>query len=190
MNEILIFLGPPGAGKGTQAKQLCEDRNLVQISTGDMLRSHRSRGTELGKQAQAIMDRGELVSDDIIVGMVRDEITSMEAGNTRVLFDGFPRTTAQAEALDQLLVDSSLSLTATVLLDVEEEELVQRLLKRAEIEGRADDNEETIRNRMKVYNTQTAPLIAFYEEKGMLKRVAGLGSVEEVYGRISEVLPK
>lgn len=190
MNELLIFLGPPGAGKGTQAKKLCAERSLTQLSTGDMLRSHRKRGTELGKQAQAIMDRGELVSDEIIVGMVRDELTNMEAGNIRVLFDGFPRTTAQAEALDNLLNELDANLTAAILLEVpDEEQLVQRLLKRAEQEGRADDNEETIRNRMGVYHKQTAPLIAFYENKDLLKRVQGVGTIDEVYAKLTDLLP-
>jgi adenylate kinase len=189
MNEILIFLGPPGAGKGTQAKRLCADRNLTQLSTGDMLRSHSKRGTELGKQAQAIMDRGELVSDDIIIGMVREELKSKPAGETRILLDGFPRTTAQAEALDGILNELDLSLTATVLIEVAQDELVSRLLDRASKEGRSDDNEETIRNRMTVYDNQTAPLVAFYENKGNLQRIDGLGSVDDVYGRITASLP-
>lgn len=189
MNEILIFLGPPGAGKGTQAKKLCEDRNLVQISTGDMLRSHVKRGTEFGAKAKEVMDRGDLVSDDIIVGMVRDELSAKEQGNIRVLFDGFPRTEAQAAALDGLLGEFSAPLTASVLIEVDEEALVARLLKRAEIEGRADDNEETIRNRMKVYHEQTSPLIAYYDSKGSLHRIDGTGTIDEIYARITAVLP-
>lgn len=183
MNELLIFLGPPGAGKGTQAKKLCVDRNLTQLSTGDMLRSHVKRGTELGVEAKKIMDRGELVSDDIIVGMVRDELSN--AADARFLFDGFPRTTAQAEALDNLLSSMNTGLDAVLLLEVNEEEVIQRLLKRAELEGRSDDNEETIRNRMTVYKNQTAPLVEYYTNKGLLKTVDGQGSIDEVYARLS-----
>lgn len=188
MNELLIFLGPPGAGKGTQAKRLCADRDLTQLSTGDMLRSHVKRGTDLGRQAKAIMDRGELVSDDIIVGMVRDELNNKPEGQVRVLFDGFPRTLAQAEALNQLLDEMGTPLKNVLLLDVPEEELVQRLLKRAELEGRSDDNEETIRNRMEVYHNQTAPLVTYYESKGLLTKVDGLGSMDEVYKRLTAAL--
>ncbi|TNE47738.1 MAG: adenylate kinase [Deltaproteobacteria bacterium] len=185
MNELLIFLGPPGAGKGTQAKKLCSDRSLTQLSTGDMLRSHVKRGTELGVEAKKIMDRGELVSDDIIVGMVRDELSNASDGGARFLFDGFPRTTAQAEALDNLLASMNTGLDAVLLLEVNEEEVIQRLLKRAELEGRSDDNEETIRNRMSVYKSQTAPLIEYYDNKGLLKRVDGQGTIDDVYARLS-----
>lgn len=184
MNELLIFLGPPGAGKGTQAKKLCNDRNLTQLSTGDMLRSHTARGTELGIEAKKIMDRGELVSDEIIVGMVRDELTQKPEGQIRILFDGFPRTTAQAEALDQLLAEIGAPLHSVLLLEANEEEVVQRLLKRAEIEGRSDDNEATIRNRMEVYKNQTAPLIAYYQGKNLLQAIDGVGSIDEVYERL------
>ncbi len=188
MNELIIFMGPPGAGKGTQAKMLCKERNLVQLSTGDMLRSHTKRGTELGIEAKKIMDRGELVSDDIIVGMVRDELSQKPAGEIRVLFDGFPRTTAQAEALDQLLAELNAPLRTVLLLEVNEEEVVQRLLKRAELEGRSDDNEATIRNRMEVYNKQTAPLIAYYESKNLLVKANGMGAIDEIYARLQEAL--
>ena len=185
MNEIMIFLGPPGAGKGTQAKKLCEDRNLTQLSTGDMLRSHVKRGSEFGLQAKAIMDRGELVSDEIIVNMVRDELNTKTRGEIRLLFDGFPRTTEQAKALDELLTTFEAPLDSVLLLDVDEEEVIKRLLKRAEIEGRSDDNEKTIRNRMEVYGKQTAPLISYYEEKNKLKRFNGMGSIDEVYSRLT-----
>lgn len=188
MNELLIFLGPPGAGKGTQAKKLCVDRNLLQLSTGDMLRSHVKRGTALGKQAKIIMDRGELVSDDIIIGMVRDELTQVPVGQLRFLFDGFPRTTAQAKALDALLASLHTSLSAVLLLEVNEEEVIQRLLKRAELEGRSDDNEATIRNRMDVYKKQTAPLVEYYEARGSLRRVDGMGDINDIYARLQTAL--
>ena len=186
MNETLIFMGPPGAGKGTQAVKLCENRKLKQLSTGDMLRDHVRRGTELGVQAKQIMDAGKLVSDEVIIGMVRAELESME--EVRVLFDGFPRTTAQAEALDQLLQDFKAPLAGVVLLEVDEDVVTQRLLKRAELEGRSDDNEQTIRNRLKVYNEQTAPLIGYYEGTGKLKKVDGMGEVADVEARIQGIL--
>lgn len=183
-NELLIFLGPPGAGKGTQAVRLCEERNLTQLSTGDMLRGHVKAGTDLGKQAKVLMDKGELVGDDLIIAMVRSELEKYERGNIRILFDGFPRTTAQAEALDQLLKDFDASLSKVILIEVEEEVLVQRLLGRAAEQGRSDDNETTIRNRMTVYSNQTAPLIAYYTDKGNVHNVDGLGTIDEVYTRI------
>jgi adenylate kinase len=186
MNETLIFMGPPGAGKGTQAIKLCENRKLKQLSTGDMLRDHVRRGTELGVQAKQIMDAGKLVSDDVIIGMVRAELQQM--ADIRVLFDGFPRTTAQAEALDKLLQEVNAPLYAVVLLEVDEEAVVQRLLKRAEIEGRSDDNEATIRKRLSVYNEQTAPLIGYYASTGKIKKVDGMGAVDEVEQRIKDAL--
>ena len=187
-SEVLILMGPPGAGKGTQASTLAERRDLLKLSTGDMLRDHVKRGTELGKAARAIMDAGDLVSDDIIVGMVRSAIEERDSKGVRVLLDGFPRTPVQAEALADLLTEFDVTLSAAVLLEVNEDELVARLLQRAEEQGRSDDNEETIRNRMNVYKTQTQPLIDFYKEQGKLESVNGMGSVEEVYERLTEVL--
>ncbi|MCK6511861.1 adenylate kinase [Myxococcota bacterium] len=186
MNETLIFMGPPGAGKGTQATKICENRQLKQLSTGDMLRDHVRRGTDLGVQAKQIMDAGKLVSDDVIIGMVRAELQQM--ADIRVLFDGFPRTTAQAQALDQLLQELHAPLYAVVLLEVDEEAVVQRLLKRAEIEGRSDDNEATIRKRLSVYNEQTSPLIGYYAGTGKIKKIDGMGTVQEVEQRIKEAL--
>ena len=187
-NEAMIFLGPPGAGKGTQALRLCEARHLQQLSTGDMLRGHVKRETELGKQAKILMDAGNLVADEIIIGMVRSELESMKQGNIRILFDGFPRTTAQAEALATLLDELSIPLTATLLLQVDEEEIVKRLLNRAKEQGRSDDNEETIRNRMQVYRKQTEPLVEFYQKMNILKEIDGVGSLDEVYQRLMNLL--
>lgn len=187
-SEVLILMGPPGAGKGTQAVKLARARKLVKLSTGDMLRDHVKRGTELGQQAKAIMDAGDLVSDDIIIGMVRDELAK-QADGVRALLDGFPRTPGQADALGQLLAEFDASLTAAVLLEVDEEELVLRLLGRAQEEGRSDDTEETIRHRMTVYKNQTKPLVDYYNQHGSLRRVNGMGSVEDVFGRVTEVLP-
>jgi len=188
MNELLIFLGPPGAGKGTQAQRLCVAREVSQLSTGDMLRGHVKEGTELGKKAKVLMDAGELVPDDLIIAMVRDRVGKEEKGNIRILFDGFPRTTAQAEALDNLLAEFDASLFKVLLIDVDEEELVGRLLNRAKEQGRADDNETTIRNRMKVYSSQTAPLIEYYEKKGLLAKIDGQGNIDEIYDRITAAL--
>lgn len=187
-SEVLILMGPPGAGKGTQAVKLARARKLLKLSTGDMLRDHVQRGTELGLKAKAIMNAGDLVSDDIIIDMVRDELASQEDG-VRVLLDGFPRTPVQADALNGLLEEFDASLTAAVLLKVDEEELIQRLLSRAQKEGRLDDDEATIRYRMKVYNEQTRPLVDYYNEHHMLREVDGMGEVGEVFARVTEVLP-
>jgi adenylate kinase len=185
--EIVLLMGPPGAGKGTQAVKLARARSLHKISTGDMLRDHIKRGTELGVQAKAIVDSGQLVSDDIVIGMVRAEIEGMNP--VRVLFDGFPRTPAQADALDKLLKEFHTAITGVVLLEVDEDHLVQRLLERALKEGRSDDTEEVIRERMKVYKSSTKPVVDYYEKRSTLRTVDGIGAVEEVFARISEVLP-
>jgi adenylate kinase len=185
--EIVLLMGPPGAGKGTQAVKLARARSLLKLSTGDMLRDHVKRGTELGQQAKAIMDAGQLVSDDIVIGMVRSEISGHNP--VRVLFDGFPRTPAQADALDNLLKEFGTGITGVVLLEVNEDELVQRLLERAQKEGRSDDTEEVIRERMKVYKSSTQPVVDYYEKRSKLRQVDGIGAVEEVFARISEVLP-
>jgi len=187
-SEVLILMGPPGAGKGTQAVKLARARKLLKLSTGDMLRDHVARGTELGLKAKAIMNAGDLVSDDIIIGMVRDELAAQKDG-VRVLLDGFPRTPGQADALNGLLEEFDAALTAAVLLKVDEEELIQRLLKRAQEEGRLDDDEETIRHRMNVYKEQTRPLVDYYHGHHMLREVDGMGEVGEVFARVTEVLP-
>jgi len=184
--EVVLLMGPPGAGKGTQASRLAEERGLAKLSTGDMLRDHVRRGTELGQRAKAIMDAGDLVPDDVIVGMVR---ATMEAApSVRFLLDGFPRTPAQAAALDALLFELGARIDAAIALEVDDDELVKRLVQRAEEEGRSDDNEATIRNRMEVYRRQTQPLLDYYDGHGALARIDGLGTVEDVTARIREVL--
>lgn len=186
--EVLLLMGPPGAGKGTQADLLAESRGLVKLSTGDMLRAHVRKGSELGQQAKTLMDAGELVADDIIIGMVSSELAEMRP--IRVLLDGFPRTTAQAEALDKLLSDYGVGVDAAVELVVDEDELVRRLESRAEQEGRSDDNEETIRNRMRVYREQTAPLLDYYRSQGKLHSLPGEGTTAEVRARIESTLER
>lgn len=182
MGEAVIFLGPPGAGKGTQAARLGEELGFKKLSTGDILREHVARGTPLGQQVKPIMDRGDLVPDDLILALIREELSD------RIIFDGFPRTLPQAEALDRLLEETGVRLLGVVLVEVPEEELLRRLLKRAELEDRSDDNEETIRRRLQVYQEKTEPLITYYEKTGALRRVEGLGTLDEVYARIRAAL--
>ncbi len=186
--EVLLLMGPPGAGKGTQASKLSRARRLQKLSTGDLLREHVKRGSDLGLEAKAVMDVGQLVSDDLIIGMVRSEL-EQQGGEVRVLLDGFPRTPAQAEALDKLLAELGAEISAVVLLEADENEIVSRLLKRAQEEERSDDNEATVRERLRVYLQQTQPLVEYYERRGKLRRVNGVGTLEDVFGRISEVLP-
>ena len=175
----LLLLGPPGAGKGTQASRLVSQLGIPQISTGDMFREAVAAGTDLGRQLKQTMDRGELVSDEIVIAVTGERLDREDAGEGFIL-DGFPRTVAQAEALDGLLEGMGTKLERCVALVVDEEAVIQRLLKRAEIEGRSDDNEETIRNRMRVYREQTEPLVAYYRERGVLAEVDGMGGIEEV----------
>ncbi|MEM1396498.1 MAG: adenylate kinase [Pseudomonadota bacterium] len=190
---ILILLGPPGAGKGTQAKLITEKRGIPQLSTGDMLRASIAAGTELGLKCKAIMDLGDLVSDEIIEGIITDRVKADDCKNGFIL-DGAVRTVVQAEMIDRVLSGLGRKLDVVVELTVNEEELVQRLNARiAETkaqgkEVRADDNEETFRNRQAVYREQTAPLIPYYEKQGKLQRVDGMGTIEEVSDALSKVL--
>jgi adenylate kinase len=187
MARRLLLLGPPGAGKGTQAQRLVAKLEIPQISTGDMLRAAVAAGTRIGLQAKAVMDRGDLVSDEIVIGVARERLSQPDARRGFVL-DGFPRTTAQAEALDGMLLELGVPLEACVVMDVPSEELVSRLLQRATIEGRSDDDEQTIRNRMLVYQRQTQPLVAYYDQQGLVRRVDALGTMDEVEKRIEEAL--
>ncbi len=182
-SEVVLLMGPPGAGKGTQAARLAASRNLKQLSTGDILRSNVAEGTELGVKAKGFMDAGELVPDDLIIDMVRSELNGLQ--DVRVLFDGYPRNPAQAGQLDRLLSELDAELTAAIALDVDFDEVVRRLLQRAEEQGRSDDNEETVRHRLKVFEEQTQPLLDYYAKAGKLRRVDGLGSIDEVEARIA-----
>uniref|UniRef100_A0A7C3DRH8 Adenylate kinase n=1 Tax=Meiothermus ruber TaxID=277 RepID=A0A7C3DRH8_MEIRU len=186
MAEAVIFLGPPGAGKGTQAKRLALELGFRQLSTGDILRSHVARGTELGQRAKPLMEAGKLVPDEIILGLIGQELAEMP--DPKVIFDGFPRTLAQAEALDRLLAERKIRLLGVLLVTAPEEELVRRLLGRALEEGRSDDNESTIRARMVEYRQKTQPLVDYYKKTGYLKEINGLGKVDEVYQAIQKAL--
>lgn len=190
---IVIFLGPPGAGKGTQAKMIAARRGIPQLSTGDMLRAAIAAGTELGKKCRAVMDAGELVSDEIVTGIIGDRI-EMEDCRSGFLLDGFPRTLRQAELLDELLEEKGRSIDVVLELRVDDEELVNRLKTRVEetrARGepvRADDNEETFRKRLEVYNEQTAPLIPFYGTRGLVKVIDGMKPIEDVTRQIEAAL--
>ncbi|MBW2714443.1 MAG: adenylate kinase [Deltaproteobacteria bacterium] len=183
----MLLLGPPGAGKGTQAQHLVAKFGIPQISTGDMLRGAVAAGTDVGRQAKDYMDRGELVPDAVVIG-VAEERLSQDDTESGFILDGFPRTAAQAEALDVLLERMGTNLECCIALVVDEDSLVARLLGRAQIEGRSDDSEETIRTRMSVYRAQTAPLVDYYRNRGVLAEVDGLGSIEEVAKRIEGAL--
>ncbi len=210
----LIFLGPPGAGKGTQSEFICRDYGIKQISTGDLLRYHRKEGTDLGKKAKLYMDKGELVPDSLIIDMIKEELTKPEYSNGYLL-DGFPRTLPQAEALDRLLRNLSQKLNAVLILDVPQDELIKRITERrickicgkvyhliysppkqngicdldgGELYQRSDDNEETVTRRLIVFENQTKPLIDYYHKHGLAYKILGVGKIDEIYKRIKEVL--
>lgn len=210
----LILLGAPGGGKGTQAKLLVEKYNIPQISTGDLLRAAVAAGSELGKQAKAAMDAGQLVSDELVLGLIKERLAEDDAKNGFIL-DGFPRNTAQAEELDTLLADINAPLDRVILVDVDFDVLVKRVVGRwtckdcgeifntyfkapakegvcdkcdGELSHRADDNEETIKSRLGVYEEQTAPLINYYGDKGLLKTINGLGEIDEIFARMVEAV--
>lgn len=185
----LILLGPPGAGKGTQAKILVEAYGIPQLSTGDILRSAIAAKTPLGLEAKAVVDRGDLVSDAIVNGIVSERLDAEDCKPGFIL-DGFPRTIAQAEALDQMLADKGIALDAVIEIKAEADELVKRVINRARESGgaRADDNEEVLRKRLGVYSDQTAPLVAYYTDKGLLFAVDGMEPVENVTAAIKTAL--
>ena len=211
----VILLGPPGAGKGTQARLLAEREGMIQLSTGDMLRAAVASGSEVGQRAKAVMEAGDLVSDDIVIGVVSERLDQPDA-RRGVIFDGFPRTTAQAEALDALLAEKGLTLDAAISMEVDDDALVDRISgrftcagcgegyhethKRPAVEGvcdkcggtefkrRADDNAETVRARLKAYHAETAPLIAYYQRQGKLKTVDGMAGIDAVAAEIAAAL--
>ncbi|QPN61222.1 adenylate kinase [Synechococcus sp. CBW1002] len=181
MKQRLLFLGPPGVGKGTQAQQLAARRELLHLSTGDLLRSEVAAGSELGREAEAVMARGELVSDALVLAIVRNRLQEHTAG---WLLDGFPRNTAQAAALGELLEELQQQIELVVLMELDDDLLLQRLLSR----GRVDDNETVIRHRLEVYQAQTAPLIDHYRNLGLLESVEASGTVEEIAERIEALV--
>ncbi len=181
----LIIMGPPGVGKGTQAKALAQENGWVQLSTGEVFRDHIRRGTDLGRRVKGYLERGEYVPDDVTIRIVRAKLEDISP-STRVLFDGFPRTVAQAEALDRLAEEMGRQVGAVLLIDAPREELVARLNGRAIAERRADDTPEIIANRLEVYDEQTRPVIAYYEDRGLVRRVNGVGSAKEVTARLRE----
>lgn len=188
----IILLGPPGAGKGTQAKKLVDERNMIQLSTGDMLREARTSGTEMGNKVAAIMDAGELVTDEIVIGLIEEKLEGDNAGG--FIFDGFPRTLGQADALGKLLADKGASLDAVIEMQVDDETLVQRVVNRAKEAAeagqpvRADDNADSMRTRLMEYYKKTSPLIGYYYAKGDLSSIDGLASIDEVGASIKKIL--
>jgi adenylate kinase len=189
MLNIVLF-GPPGAGKGTQSQKLIDRYNLVHLSTGDLLRAEISEGTKLGMAAKSTMDNGDLVSDEIVIGMIANKLDNSHDVNG-FIFDGFPRTVAQAQALDELLIEKGTSITAMLSLEVSDEELTKRLLLRGQQSGRADDaNEEVIKNRIQEYNNKTAPLKQYYHHKGKAHSVPGVGEIDTIFIMLTRIVNK
>ena len=188
MLNIVIF-GAPGSGKGTQSDKLIEHYNLFHISTGDVLRDNIRRGTDLGKTAKGYIDQGQLVPDELIIDILAQVLDdNKDKTGEGVIFDGFPRTIPQAEALEQLLADRGTQIDAVVGLEVPEEELIKRILLRGQMSGRSDDNEDTARKRLETYHNQTSPLKAYYEEQGKYRAINGLGSIDGIFELIKEAL--
>jgi adenylate kinase len=183
----LVFLGPPGSGKGTQAVRLAEKKNLVHLSTGDVLRAAVKAGTALGKEAEGYMTRGELVPDDLIIGLIEEKVASGELSGGFIL-DGFPRTVPQARSLDEMFKKNRIALDKAVLLDVSDDEILGRLKKRAEIEGRADDTVDVIKNRLDVYRKQTQPIEELYREQSILVSIPGEGTIDEIFAKVVAAL--
>jgi adenylate kinase len=189
MVNFLIF-GPPGSGKGTQSVQLAEKFNLKHLSTGDMLRAEISAGTELGKKMSLIMSKGELVPDAVVIEMIANKIDSTK-GSAGFLFDGFPRTVAQTISLEKMLNDRGMKIDQMLVLDVDHDELVKRLIARAELSGRPDDKDPAvIENRIDVYKEKTEPIINYCNEKGLYQPVNGMGSIDDIFKRLSDYMKK
>lgn len=185
----VVFFGPPGSGKGTQATRLASTLGIPQISTGDLLRENVARGTELGKIAKPVMESGALVSDDLVIRMLKERLEQPDAA-AGALFDGFPRTVPQAEALEHLLQEEGRSLTAVLFIDVPDAPIVERLVKRAAREGRADDTPETVAARLRIYREKTAPLANLYRDRGVFLRIDGNRLVEDVAADVLAAVKK
>jgi adenylate kinase len=185
----LILFGPPAAGKGTQAKRLVDKRGMVQLSTGDMLRAARTSGSELGQRVSGIMDRGELVSDEIVIALIEERLPETEKAGGAI-FDGFPRTVAQAEALDRLLTRRRARIDLVIRLKVDPDALLGRIAARFAAEGRADDNPEAYKVRLDAYMTQTAPLLPYYQLQGKLVEVDGMADIDAVAASIDAALAR
>ena len=186
MLNIVLF-GPPGAGKGTQSERLITKYGLSHVSTGDLLRTEVANKTELGLAAKKLIDAGQLVSDETVIGMIRNKLESDETASG-FIFDGFPRTVGQAKALDELLHEIGSEITLMIALDVPPEELITRLVKRGETSGRADDTEDTARKRIEVYNKETRPVANYYETQGKYHKINGIGTMNEIFDRINSVI--
>ncbi len=187
MLNIIIF-GPPGSGKGTQAKLIAENFQIIHISTGDLFRSEMAEQTELGQLAKSYISKGELVPDEVTIGMLNRKM-NLHPGAKGFLLDGFPRTIPQAKALEKLMEKMDTKISFLVALEVPDDAIVSRILKRGEASGRSDDqNEQIIRNRIEVYRKETSPLLSYYEELGIVQHIPGLGSIEEIAGRIAKAL--
>jgi len=187
MKNIVIF-GAPGSGKGTQSDLMIEHYGLGHISTGDVLRSEIKKGSELGKTAQSYIDKGNLIPDELMISILAQVYDSYGRGHKGVIFDGFPRTIPQAEALKKMLEERGDKVAAMIELDVPEDELITRLIKRGQQSGRADDNEETIKKRLVVYHSQTQPLIEWYKQEGLHHHINGLGTLERIFADIQKVM--
>ncbi len=183
----IVLLGPPGSGKGTQAKLLVEQLGVPHISTGALLRNAAQRGTELGLKAKALTDKGELVPDDVISDMIGERLRRADVAKGFIL-DGYPRNLAQAESLDALLERLDQPVDEAILIDIKAELIIKRIAKRAQEEGRADDTEETVRNRLQIYTEQTEPVAEYYAQRGLLTKVLGEGSVDDIFQRILSIL--
>lgn len=189
MANFLIF-GPPGSGKGTQSELLSEKYNLVHLSTGDMLREEIASGTSLGQRVESIMSKGELVPDEVVIEMIGSRIEA-NTGASGFLFDGFPRTVEQARALDEMLAQKSTPVATMLVLEVEHDELVKRLLNRAEVSGRTDDmDQDIIKNRIAVYSEKTSPVASYYNKKGTFDSVPGMGDIGDIFARLCKVVDK